>query len=102
VATSIKYCQEGEQKFIVLNFSPQRLENFWTENLLKDATYVAEIWVEKESFLIVKASLQVKGKDDKGNKVDSAYKQIFRSYNSDITIEKPREVFDLKTFEKKI
>lgn len=100
-ATSTKDYQENGQQFIVLNFSPTELKDFWVANLAKKVIYIAEIWVGKESLLITKASLEIKGEDKKENKINCMYKQIFTGYDSDIKIEKPQEVFDLKTFEKK-
>lgn len=93
--TSLRIFQSEHKKFIVLNFSPRNLKDFRTEHLVEKTTYSAEIWAERPSLLIVRALLEIKGEDKKGNKIDILYEQTFKDYNSDIKIEEPKTVFDL-------
>lgn len=93
--SSIKVCQSDERRFIALTYMPVKLNYFWAADFSKEMIYNAEIWVDSSRLFIVKAVLLAKGKDLKGNKVDVAYEQVYRGYNSDIKIVKPEDFFKL-------
>lgn len=93
--SSMKVYKVDNRKFVVIKYVPTKLDYFWTTDLGTDIAYEAEIWVEDLPLLIAKAVLYANGKDAKGNKVNVAYEQVYKGYNSNIKIEKPKEIFDL-------
>jgi hypothetical protein len=86
--------KDGKQ-FVVLRYNPKDLPDFnsvgWSKGLVSEM----ELWIEKGSSLLVKASLKITGESADGKKVDVWYSQLFDDYNVNFNIAKPKEVFDL-------
>ena len=92
--------KEGNKELVLLKYNLEESQKSQFNPPKGNVQTELNLWIDKSNNLIDKASLIVKGTDEKGQKIDLEFEQLFINYNKEFKIEKPKDVLNLGDMQK--
>lgn len=91
----------NNQSYVVLDLKPKNIEKMGIFNDMQafQAKHM-EVWIDADSHLIQRAVLRLDGKTFGPEMGNVVLEQYFGAYNSDVVIQKPKNVYDIADAEK--
>ena len=93
-------CRMQDKEFVLLRYKIDDTQGWQFKISGEKIDTELELLISKDTKLISKASLTIKGVDKNGQKIDGEYEQLFINYNNKFNTEKPQEVLNLGASQK--